>query len=126
MNKQSEMRKLTRNECAILPLVLKSKWYDMIASGRKTEEYREKKPYWAKRIMRWLYDPRETHVVQFSRGYRKADMFFIGCVSFNTYIGTEHPEWGEPEAEHYKIHLLERIVLEGRQPLGKPKESKNK
>ena len=118
MNKKSEMRKFARNECAILTLVLKSKWYDMIASGIKTEEYRENKPYWAKRIMRWLYDPRETHVVQFSRGYRNADMFFIGCVSFNTYIGTEHPEWGEPEIEHYKIHLLERVVLDGQQKEG--------
>ena len=118
MNKQSEMRKLTRNECAVLPLVLKSKWYDMIATGKKIEEYREAKPYWKKRILRWLYDPRTTHVVGFSKGYRTADMFFIACTSWNTRIGAEHPEWGEPEAEHYKIYLLERVVLEGRQKEG--------
>lgn len=35
-----------------LDLVLKSKWYDMIASGEKQEEYREIKPYWTKRIMK--------------------------------------------------------------------------
>lgn len=29
-----------------LSLVLKKKWYDMIASGEKTEEYRELKAYW--------------------------------------------------------------------------------
>lgn len=34
----------------ILDLVLKHKWYDMIASGAKREEYREIKPYWAKRL----------------------------------------------------------------------------
>lgn len=34
-----------------LDLVLKRKWYDMIASGEKTEEYREIKPYWFTRIM---------------------------------------------------------------------------
>ena len=33
-----------------LDLVLKKKWYDMIASGEKTEEYREIKPYWVKRF----------------------------------------------------------------------------
>ena len=33
-----------------LYLVLKSKWYDMIASGEKREEYREVKPYWKKRL----------------------------------------------------------------------------
>lgn len=34
-----------------LSLVLKKKWYDMIASGEKTEEYREIKPYWIKRLI---------------------------------------------------------------------------
>ena len=33
-----------------LHLVLKSKWYDMIASGEKKEEYRAITPYWANRI----------------------------------------------------------------------------
>jgi len=34
----------------ILDLHLKAKWYDMIESGEKTEEYREIKPYWLKRL----------------------------------------------------------------------------
>lgn len=34
-----------------LDLVLKRKWFDMIASGEKTEEYREIKPYWVKRLI---------------------------------------------------------------------------
>lgn len=34
----------------VLDLVLKSKWYDMINSGEKKEEYREFKPYWIKRL----------------------------------------------------------------------------
>lgn len=29
------MRTLKRSECSILPLVLKGKWYDMMASGVK-------------------------------------------------------------------------------------------
>ncbi len=33
-----------------LHLVLKRKWYDKIASGKKTSEYRECKPYWNKRL----------------------------------------------------------------------------
>ena len=33
-----------------LDLVLKAKWYDMIESGVKPEEYREIKPYWCTRI----------------------------------------------------------------------------
>lgn len=41
----------------ILDLVLKGKWYDMIASGAKYEEYREIKPYWFKRLI--CYDSEE-------------------------------------------------------------------
>ena len=34
-----------------LHLVLKGKWYNMIANGEKTEEYREIKPYWIHRLL---------------------------------------------------------------------------
>ena len=35
------MMKIKKCECSVLHLVLKKKWYDMIASGEKREEYRE-------------------------------------------------------------------------------------
>ena len=35
-----------------LTLSLKKKWFDMIASGEKKEEYREISPYWIKRLLR--------------------------------------------------------------------------
>jgi len=41
-----------------LNLTLRKKWFDLIASGEKTEEYREIKPYWIHRLAtfyRWLY-----------------------------------------------------------------------
>jgi hypothetical protein len=34
-----------------LPLILKRKWFDMIVSGEKKEEYRGIKPYWIKRLI---------------------------------------------------------------------------
>ncbi len=34
-----------------LHLTLKKKWFDMILSGEKTEEYRETKPYWVARLI---------------------------------------------------------------------------
>jgi len=34
----------------ILHLTLKKKWFDMIKSGVKTEEYREIKDYWVRRL----------------------------------------------------------------------------
>lgn len=35
----------------ILDLPLKAKWYDMIESGIKPEEYREITPYWCNRLL---------------------------------------------------------------------------
>lgn len=35
----------------VLKLVVSKQWFDMIASGEKTEEYRVIKGYWAKRIL---------------------------------------------------------------------------
>jgi len=35
----------------ILHLTLKKKWFDLIASGSKTTEYREIKDYWKKRLV---------------------------------------------------------------------------
>lgn len=113
------MRKLKQSECAILHLILKKKWYDMIASGEKREEYRDEKSYWIKRISRWfnLGMARNHHVVAFSLGYSKPTMFFrsekIMCLNRRTdFDRTGHPEWGEPDAPHYVIALGERVELE--------------
>lgn len=68
---------LRRSECAILPLVLKGKWFDMITSGEKLEEYRELKPYWAKRMADWMFHP--NRIVAFSRAYRKPTIYYHAC-----------------------------------------------
>ena len=39
------------SEGKILYLTLNKKWFDMIASGDKKEEYRELKPYWETRFI---------------------------------------------------------------------------
>ncbi len=36
----------------VLKLVVSKQWFDMIAAGEKTEEYREIKPYWASRLVK--------------------------------------------------------------------------
>ena len=47
-------------EMKTLHLPLKAKWYEMIESGVKTEEYREIKPYWMKRLLK-VIDLDHTH-----------------------------------------------------------------
>ncbi|MFA6088494.1 MAG: ASCH domain-containing protein [Candidatus Woesearchaeota archaeon] len=56
----------------ILNLTLLRKWFDEIASGRKTEEYREIKPYWTTRL-----EGKEYDVIYFKNGYNKDAPFMI-------------------------------------------------
>lgn len=100
-----------------LHLVLKHKWYDMIDSGVKTEEYRDITPYWIKRILgvdkisisgllREAYEYDYTHV-QFHRGYTNTTMIFkINYIS----VGIGKPEWGASERITFIIKLRERIA----------------
>lgn len=83
----------------ILHLVLKRRWYEMIERGEKTEEYREIKPYWTKRI--GLYD-----AVRFSYGYTKRTMMFE-CKTIS--VGKGRKEWGAPDSDVYIIKLGKRI-----------------
>lgn len=50
----------------ILHLTLKKKWFDLIKSGVKREEYREMKPYWHTRLLNKNYD-----AIRFRNGYSK-------------------------------------------------------
>lgn len=105
------MKQLKRNECAILPLVLKGKWYDLIASGENKEEYRAYGPYWSNRLHYFQCRARDKiAIVSFSRGYKKAGIFFR-ISSIRKEHKSEHPEWGEPETPHYVISLGERVEL---------------
>lgn len=97
-------------ENKILHLVLKQKWYDMIASGEKKEEYREVKPYWDKRLM-WasvgVWSYKVYDLVCFSCGYTQKRMTFkAGRIT----IGYGKPEWGAPKDKRvFIIRLGERI-----------------
>lgn len=54
-----------------LHLVLTHHWYDMIAGGTKTVEYRAMTPHWK----RLIWDRRDTIVrVRFARGYTKTTL----------------------------------------------------
>lgn len=96
----------------ILDLPLKAKWYDMIESGVKTEEYREIKPYWSKRLLGFDFVPFSYRYgylsvnvkgfshVRFRYGYTKRTMTFkIDDIR----IGMGIPEWGAPDRNVFII-----------------------
>lgn len=98
-----------------LYLPLKAKWYNMIESGEKTEEYREIKPYWEKRIGCELarsfchcciFDYLmcgEVKQVRFSYGYTKRTMTFeVKSIT----VGYGKIEWGAPVTKRVFIIKL--------------------
>lgn len=98
------MEKLKRSNCVVFPLVLTGKWYRMISSGEKTEEYRDITPRYNARFKNFRIKCRDRDVdihghgylrpkqnrgpaipdavVAFSLGYTKPDMFFTVKSSF--------------------------------------------
>ena len=105
-----------------LHLVLKSKWYEMIESGEKTEEYREIKHYWVKRILesstaqqpeltsipRQIYKQTKYERVCFHRGYTNRKMIFV---IKEISIGIGKAPWGAPiDKEVIIIKLGNRIA----------------
>jgi hypothetical protein len=90
----------------ILHLPLKAEWYNLIESGIKTEEYREIKPYWIKRLCITDSDFKHYDKVKFSYGYTKKTMtFLIEKIS----KGKGKKEWGAMDDEVFIITLGNRV-----------------
>ncbi len=98
-----------------LHLNLKRKWFDMIKAGIKTEEYRDLKLYWAKRLCSGLiyiknhytaedciHTFEEFDTITFSNGYAKdRDQFEIELKSIT--IDEGNPEWGAEKGKYYFV-----------------------
>ena len=111
------MKKLKRSECAVLPLVLKRRWFDLVATGQKREEYRDYTAYWQTRIRNW-FDRSAIDglilVIEFRLGYAaraQRTAFLLDSLFIRAAYRFEHPDWGEPCGEHYALGLGERVVL---------------
>lgn len=103
----------------MLVLPIKKKWFDMILSGGKKEEYRETSSYWMVRFAKVFGEcaygivyPKclETESlvaeVMFRNGYRKNSPSFIAKCTLS--VGTGKEEWGaEPGKEYYVLSILE-------------------
>ena len=91
-----------------LKLVLKKKWYDLIESGEKKEEYRKITPYWDRRIFTSKGQAKHDQVI-FYYGYAKnrpSMSFRIKSVS----IGQGNHDWGaELGKEYIVIELGQRM-----------------
>ena len=96
----------------MLILPIKKKWFDMILSGEKKEEYREIKPYYQSRFNheRLLNQDNlpQFHKarIMFRNGYSKQSPSFIATVTLS--IGKGKPEWGaEKDKDYYILKIWE-------------------
>ena len=108
----------------ILHLKLHRKFFDMIASGEKLEEYRNITTYWANRLVDelraaeepgdftfmlkgflWtMQTPQHYDIVQFMNGYnKKAPLMEVECLDIKD--GFTKPEWSYGYAPAFIIKL---------------------
>ena len=74
----------------VLMLTLKKKWFEMIASGEKKEEYRDLKQYWITRL------ERKVDTIHFKNGYSNdVPEMYVECKAIS--INGGKPEWGWDE-----------------------------
>ena len=101
-------------ESKMLILPIKKKWFDMILSGEKKEEYREVKSYYKSRFKKtfemcpYSYIPTgmDTHEVMFRNGCSANSPSFIATCSLDIKQG--RPEWGaEPGVDYYVLTILD-------------------
>lgn len=106
----------------ILPI--KKKWFDMILSGEKKEEYREIKPYYDTRLLKefGLFKDGDgiikgnTHpqsdlskrIIRFRNGYSSNSPYFDALCSLS--IGTGNTEWGAEQGKKYYILGIKQII----------------
>jgi len=121
-----------------LHLTLKKKWFDMVASGEKMEEYREIKQYWIIRMFNHnpfsIYNRRVAHIedevvktilsnidyfvthrikkydlVEFKNGYSKAAPSIIFELR-GIEIREGKPEWGAEKGKKYFVLKLGALL----------------
>ena len=100
----------------MLILPIKKKWFDMIKSGEKKEEYREIKPYWTSRFLGKELDFQDLPKVCLSQCEPIVTVILKNGYSINApaikckcrlRIGQGNPEWGaEPNKEYYILEIL--------------------
>lgn len=119
----------------MLTLPIKKKWFDMILSGEKQEEYRELKEYYDSRLLTLfgaiMVDgellqgeavPEEirrapVQPVIFRNGYgRNCPEFLANCTLA---VKEGRPEWGaEPGVKYYTLQIQEVVINKNNDYLG--------
>ena len=88
----------------MLVLPIKKKWFDMIISGEKKEEYRSIKGYYVSMLDRYFG---RIIDVKFRNGYSKTSPYCICKVLVS--MGKGKQEWGAEKGFFYYILIIKSI-----------------
>lgn len=101
----------------IIYFPIKKKWFSMILNREKTEEYREIKPFYEKRIKNILGHQKWQDLIKgetiffgkvcFRNGYLNTSPYFISECSLK--IGEGKTEWGAEKDKKYFIFIIHNI-----------------
>ena len=93
----------------ILNLTIKRRWFDMISSGEKHEEYRDLGNKQVSRAFaHYNCDNKSDGVMVLRNGYSMESRALAVRILVIEKCMTslpEHPDWGEPKCPHYSIVL---------------------
>lgn len=109
----------------MLTMPIKKKWFDMILSGEKKEEYRDIKPYYMTRFRNMMSvhplvsdnavierlkkgQEKFLYKIQFRNGYNKNSPSFIAKCTLS--VGTGKEEWGAEKDKEYFVLTIKEIV----------------
>jgi len=94
-----------------LHLIVHKRWFDLIKSGEKTEEYREITKYWRKRLCDKENKMKHFDTITFSNGYSKnRPQFEIELLG--AYAGEGSESWGAILGKTYYVFELGKIIKE--------------
>ena len=105
----------------MLILPIKKKWFDMILSGEKKEEYREIKPYYMTRFsnvgllnmdlesLNYVETGNERQIM-FRNGYSSNSPSFVANCTMH--VSTGNPEWGAEPGKKYFVLSIHNVYKE--------------
>lgn len=104
----------------MLTLPITGRWFQMILSGKKKEEYRNLTHYYKVRFRSvfemypYSFIPvgNDKHKIKFRNGYRKDSPEFIAVCSLDMKTGRE--EWGAVPGEEYYVLTIHEIIERNR------------
>ncbi len=89
-----------------MTFTINKKWFDLILSGEKKEEYREIKPFYNSRLK--LFLNKKNIKIRLKNGYKKDSPYIDILCSIS--LGTGRTAWGAEPKKLYYVLKIKKIL----------------